>query len=159
MARRPRRELTDGIYHATARGTGRIRIVADHIDCVAFTALLATVARRWGWVLHAYCLMPNHYHLVVETRVPALSAGMHALNGRHARRYNARQLRVGHLFQERFDTRLIESEEYLADACAYVLNNPVRAGLVDRYEDWPWLGAYPDVDADPPRLAVLPRPR
>lgn len=143
MARRPRRELTDGFYHATARGTGRIAIVHDDIDCNAFTTLLRIVTRRWSWEICAFCLMPNHYHVVLQTTVPCLSKGMHALNGRHARRFNSRHLRTGHLFQERFDVRLIDSEAHLEDACNYVLANPVRAGLVDDVESWPWSAAYP----------------
>lgn len=138
MARRPRRELPDGIYHATARGTNRTAIVVDDLDCEAFTSLLALVVRRWRWYVAAFCLMPNHYHLVVEAPVQRLSRGMHALNGRHARRFNERHGRSGHLFQERFDARLIESEEHLGTACAYVIDNPVRAGLCATAEDWPW---------------------
>jgi putative transposase len=138
MARRPRRELPDGTYHTTARGTGRIAIVHDPVDCEAFIKLLALVVRRWRWRVAEWCLMPNHYHLVVATPVALLSAGMHALNGRHARRFNERHLRAGHLFQERFEARLIETEEHFESACEYVLDNPVRAGLCRRREEWPW---------------------
>lgn len=141
MGRRPRRELSDGFFHATARGTGRIAIVRDDTDCEAFTTLLERVVRRWSWSLYAYCLMPNHYHLVLATSVDHLSMGMHALNGPHARRFNERYVRSGHLFQERFDARAVESETYLEEACQYVLENPVRAGLVAAPEDWPWSGS------------------
>jgi REP element-mobilizing transposase RayT len=143
MARRPRRELTDGIYHATARGTGRIPIVLDDVDCNAFMSLLRRVARLWTWQIGAFCLMPNHYHLILQTSVERLSMGMHALNGRYARRFNLRHSRTGHLFQERFDARLIESEAHLETACEYVLANPVRAGLVADPESWPWSAANP----------------
>jgi putative transposase len=141
MARQPRRELPDGFFHTTARGTGRMAIVHDDADCEAFMTLLERVVRRWSWSLYAYCLMPNHYHLVLATSVDHLSMGMHALNGRHARRFNERYLRSGHLFQERFDARVIESETYLEDACQYVLDNPVRAGLVATADSWPWSGS------------------
>jgi putative transposase len=140
MGRQLRRELPDGIFHASARGTGRIAIVRDNLDCDAFAWLLERVARRWEWALHAFCLMPNHYHLVLETSVARLSKGMHALNGLYARRFNERHLRSGHLFQERFDARVIESDEYLESACRYVLDNPVRAGLAGSGEPWPWSG-------------------
>lgn len=140
MARQPRRELPDGTYHATARGTNRTRIVHDIIDCEAFTTLLARVAERWRWRVAAFCLMPNHYHVVLAVTVERLSNGMHALNGRHARRFNERHLRSGHLFQERFHAQLIESEEHFEAACLYVLDNPVRAGLCDDAADWPWSG-------------------
>jgi putative transposase len=141
MGRRLRRDLPDGFFHATARGTGRIRIVRDDDDCAAFVGLLGLVARRWRWDVLAYCLMPNHYHLVLEATVADLSRGMHALNGRHATRFNGRHLRTGHLFQERFEARVIESEAYLDAACAYVLENPIRARLVDVVEGWPWSGS------------------
>ena len=73
MARRPRRELTDGVFHTTARGTNRTRIVEDAIDCDAFTSLLRRVARRWTWRLYAFCLMPNHHHIVVAATLEHLS--------------------------------------------------------------------------------------
>ena len=140
MARRPRRELTDGVFHATARGTNRTRIVEDAIDCDAFTSLLRRVARRWTWRLYAFCLMPNHHHVVVAATLEHLSRGMHALNGRHATRFNRRHGRTGHLFQERFDARLIDGDAYLEQACRYVLDNPVRAGLTQHALDWAWSG-------------------
>ncbi|MGH3115679.1 MAG: REP-associated tyrosine transposase [Gaiellales bacterium] len=140
MARRPRRELGDGVYHATARGTNRTRIVRDELDCDAFIRFFARAAQAWEWAVHAFCLMPNHYHVVLETKVERLSNGMHALNWRHAFRFNSRHCRTGHLFQERFDARLIETDAYLEEACDYVLNNPVRAGLCNRPDEWPWSG-------------------
>lgn len=140
MARRPRRELGDGFYHTTARGCDRILIVRDELDCHAFMRFFARAAQACEWTVHAFCLMPNHYHAVLETTVERLSSGMHALNWKHAFRFNSRHCRTGHLFQERFDARLIETDEYLEDACLYVLNNPVRAGLRERWEEWPWSG-------------------
>ena len=140
MARRPRRELTDGVFHTTARGTNRTRIVEDAIDCDAFTSLLRRVAWRWTWRLYAFCLMPNHHHIVVAAKLEHLSRGMHALNGRHATRFNRRHGRTGHLFQERFDARLIDGDAYLERACRYVLDNPVRGGLVRHALDWAWSG-------------------
>lgn len=140
MPRRPRRELVDGVFHTTARGTGRIRIVDDAADCRAFMTLIHRVAVRWEWRVHAFCLMPNHHHAIVAASVERLSRGMHALNGRHAGRYNRRHGRTGHLFQERFDARVIETESHLEESCRYVLDNPVRAGLVEHALDWPWSG-------------------
>lgn len=140
MARRPRRELTDGVFHTTARGTNRTRIVEDAIDCDSFTSLLRHVARRWTWRLYAFCLMPNHHHIVVAATLEHLSRGMHALNGRHATRFNRRHGRTGHLFQERFDARLIDRDAYLEHACRYVLDNPVRGGLAQHALDWAWSG-------------------
>lgn len=105
-----------------------------------FVRLLASVVDRFRWRCHAYCLMPNHYHLVVRALRVDLSRGMHRLNFLYAQGFNHRYERTGHLFQNRFGARLIESEEYLADACTYVRMNPVRAGLCVEAEDWPWSG-------------------
>ena len=88
--------------------------------------------------MHALCLMTNHYHLVVETPRPQLSAGFHRLNGVYAQRFNNRHERRGHLFGDRFWSSVIDSEEYLAAVCRYVLGNPVRAGLCELSHDWPW---------------------
>ena len=103
-------------------------------------SLLRRVAGAWDWRLYAFCLMPNHHHVVVASTIEHLSRGMHALNGRHATRFNRRHGRTGHLFQERFDARLIDTESYVEEACRYVLDNPVRAGLVEHALDWPWSG-------------------
>ena len=81
--------------------------------------------------------MTTHYHLVVEATRSAL-AGLKALNGEYARAFNRRHGRHGHVFSERFSARAIESEEYLFEACSYVVLNPVKAGLCDRSEEWPW---------------------
>jgi len=93
---------------------------------------------RFPLTCHIYCLMPNHFHLVLEGKLDNVSAGMHQLNGLYATRFNRRHERTGHLFQGRFGLRVIEDESYLEDACRYVLENPVRAGLCERAEDWPW---------------------
>ena len=85
-----------------------------------------------------YTVLSTHYHLVVEATCAGLSAGLHQPNGRYARRFNRRHGRFGHVFAERFQARLIETEDYLDDACMYVLQNPVAAGLCDAPEEWPW---------------------
>lgn len=95
--------------------------------------------------------MPNHHHIVVAARLEHLSHGMHALNGRHATRFNRRHGRTGHLFQERFDARLIDGDAYLEDACRYVLDNPVRGGLVRHALDWAWSGGEARHALDGPR--------
>lgn len=138
MPRNARRTLGDGVYHATARGVAGLPIVRDDFDRLAILGLLDRVAARFGWVCHAFCLMSNHYHLVLATDVTGLARGMHRLNGVYAQRFNRRYDRNGHLFQNRYDARLIEAEEAFEAACRYVADNPVRAGLCDRPEDWPW---------------------
>jgi len=116
----------------------RSAIARDVLDYVALRTQLRDVVRRFAWNLFVYCLMPNHYHLIIETEREQLSAGMHRLNFLHAQRFNRRHVRDGHLFQNRYDARVIESPEYLAAAIVYVLENPVRAGLCERAADWRW---------------------
>jgi REP element-mobilizing transposase RayT len=138
VPRPPRRRIPDGIYHVTSRGVARSVIYRDIDDHRLFLVLLRVAVDRWDWTFHVLCLMPNHFHLIVETTGPRLSAGMHYVNGVYAETFNAKYLRSGHLFGDRFHTRVIESEDQLAAACRYVLNNPVRAGLCATASDWPW---------------------
>jgi putative transposase len=140
MARQPRNQLGDGIFHVTARGVAKRTIYYDASDFGLGVCLLRDAAALFDWHLYVWCLMPNHFHLVVETPQAALSDGMHRLNGRYAQAFNQRYERVGHLFQNRFAARLVETEDHLEKTCAYVLDNPVRAGLVDRADQWPWRG-------------------
>jgi putative transposase len=133
-----RSSLPDGFFHVVARGVHGAAIYRDDIDRKRFVRLLLRCVETYRWECYAYCLMRTHYHLVVDARRKDLSAGIQYLNGRHAQRFNRRHERYGALFAERFSTRVIESEEYLYDACAYVLQNPVKAGLCDRSDEWPW---------------------
>ena len=123
---------------ATARGVARTTIFLNDDEHRLFLRLFADIVGRYDWQVHVFCLMPNHYHLVLETTVERLSAGMHALNGRHARQFNERHGRSGHLFQKRFDARIIDRDRVFRRACEYVVENPVRAGLAQRSTDWPW---------------------
>lgn len=141
MARLPRSLLPDGIYHVTTRGVARTAIFLDDDDRRLFLSLLALAIRRYGWRCHAFCLMSNHYHLVVEATRAELSKGMQLLNGRYAELFNAKYRRSGHLFGDRFAPRLIQSDSHLAHACAYVLANPIRAGLCRHPGDWRWSGS------------------
>lgn len=144
MPRQPRHLLGDGIFHVTARGVARALIFLEHDDFRTFVRLFAGVVERFRWQSHAFCLMPNHYHLVIETSRGQLSDGMHRLNGLYAQGFNDRYERVGHLFQNRFGARRINDDCHLATVCAYVLDNPVRAGLSATAEDWPWSSAGGD---------------
>jgi putative transposase len=142
MARLPRYLLPPaGIYHVTSRGVARTAISRDDDDRRHFLVLLARAVSLEGWDCHAFCLMPNHYHLVVHTTVASLSRGLHRLNGELATAFNERHERWGHLFGDRFAAYVIEDDQHLYNACEYVLNNPVRAGLCKRAEDWPWSGS------------------
>ena len=138
VARLSRRQLPNGIFHVTTRGVDGTWIYRDVEDRRTFLDLLGSVVRRRQWYLHALCLMGNHYHVVVETTCERLSLGMHRLNGVYAQRFNRRHKRTGHLFGDRFSSFFIDSEEYLANACTYVVNNPVRAGLCTHAREWPW---------------------
>src|SRR5262245_12908158 len=120
-----------GIYHVTSRGVDHCAIVRDDADRIGFVRLLRTVARREALVVHAYCLMGNHFHAVVEASLAQLSRALHRLNGVYAQRFNRRHGRSGHLFQGRFDAKVVRDETHLAEACAYTWNNPVRAGLCE----------------------------
>jgi putative transposase len=100
--------------------------------------MLDHVLDRYCWLLYAYCLLVNHYHLVVETPLANISIGMRQLNGLYARRFNRRYDLEGHVFQSRFRSILVENDPYLLEVCRYVVLNPVRAGVCDHPGDWPW---------------------
>jgi putative transposase len=138
MGRLLRSELDDGYFHVTAHAVAATWLYRNDDDRRDFLRLLVQAIDRFNWCCHAYCLMTTHYHLVVESSGLELSGGFHRLNGRYALGFNERHDRFGHLFAERFSSFVVESEEYLYDACCYVVENPVRAGLCDRPIDWPW---------------------
>ena len=155
MPRRPRSVLPRyGVFHVTVRGVARQNIVRDEVDRDDLVARVIDAEVRFGWLLHAYCVLDNHFHLVVECLLDRLSTGMHRLNGMYAQRFNNRHERCGHLFQERFATRLVGDDEYLTDVCAYVLDNAARAGLCAFGERWRWSGGL-CIDDEP---AVRQRP-
>ena len=138
MARPLRLEFPHAVYHVTGRGNARQDIVADDTDRRCFLAILAHVVDRYGWLCHTYCLMDNHYHLLIETPKPNLSQGMRQLNGLYTQAYNRRHHRVGHLFQGRFKAVLVEKETHLLELCRYVVLNPVRAKVVPHPRQWAW---------------------
>ena len=138
MARPLRIEFPGALYHVTARGNGQADIYLDDQDRLTFLDILGEAVDRFGWVCHAYCLMGNHYHLLVETPEANLSAGMRHLNGVYTQRFNRTHERAGHVFQGRFKAILVEREGYLLELCRYVVLNPVRAGLVASAREWRW---------------------
>jgi REP element-mobilizing transposase RayT len=144
MARIPRSVALPeyGIFHVTQRGVDGCPIVRDDDDREAFVHRRAEVELRFEWKTFAWCLLDNHFHLVVETWRKALSDGMHRLGFMHAQRFNNRHDRYGHLFQSRFRARLVtpDDDEELENVGAYVYANAVRHGLCRLTEDWPWHG-------------------
>jgi len=138
VARPLRIEYPGAVYHITSRGNARQEIFLDEEDREDFLLILRSVVRRFHWLCHAYCLMHNHYHLLIETPEGNLSQGMRQLNGIYTQAFNRRHGRMGHLFQGRFRALLVEKESYLLELCRYVVLNPVRAQLVSRPEQWPW---------------------
>jgi len=141
MARPLRIEYPGAVYHITTRGNARNDIFRDDRDRHNFLDILTETVRRYHWLCHAYCLMCNHYHLLIETPEANLSAGMRQLNGIYTQRYNLRHQTVGHVFQGRYKAVLVEKENYLLELCRYIVLNPVRAGLVELPEYWQW-GSY-----------------
>ncbi len=140
MSRPLRLELANGIYHVFARGNARQQIFLDDRDRRSFLGVARDSLRRFQWTCLTYCLMPNHYHLVLRTEKPNLSRGMRHVNGVYAQRFNRRHGRCGHLFQGRFGATLVESGEHILELIRYVVLNPVRAGLVGRADQWRWSG-------------------
>jgi putative transposase len=113
-------------------------ICLDDTDRAMFLGVLAEVINRFDWHCHAYCLMGNHYHLLIETPEPNLSKGMRQLNGVYTQRFNRRHGRVGHVFQGRYKAILVERDSYLKELARYVVLNPVRAKRVQHPGEWPW---------------------
>jgi putative transposase len=130
--------VEDGLYHVVSRGNRKRAIFREDLDRIRFLEFFGEAATRCGWHTQAYCLMPNHYHLVLETPKRTLSTGMQRLNGRYAQRFNRRYELSGHLFQGRFYAVLIESDWHLLELSRYLMLNPVRAGYCAGPADWPW---------------------
>ncbi|NOX42898.1 MAG: addiction module toxin RelE [Gammaproteobacteria bacterium] len=138
MARPLRLELKNGLYHVTSRGDGREDIYVDDEDKNAWLKIFGASCQRYNWRCYAYCLMDNHYHIVVETAEPNLSKGMRHLNGVYTQAYNRRHNRVGRVFQGRFKGILVDKDEYLLELARYVVLNPIRAGMTKTIYAWRW---------------------
>ena len=150
MARPIRVQYPGAFYHVTDRGDRKEPVFTCDADRVSFLQLLNTTAAACHWHVLSYCLMDNHYHLVLETNAPNLAAGMRRLNGVYTQRFNHVYGRVGHVFQGRYKSQLILSEQHLFEACRYVVLNPVRAGLVVDPADWHWSSYRASAGLDAP---------
>ena len=138
MSRPLRIEYSGAVYHLTSRGNARSNIYVTDADRVEFLKLLSQTCQRFNWQSYAWCLMNNHYHLVIETAEANLSRGMRHLNGVYTQTFNRTHKRVGHLFQGRYKAILVEKESYLLEVIRYVLLNPVRANMSKTAGQYPW---------------------
>lgn len=138
MVRPLRIEYPGAIYHVTSRGNAGLAIYENDQDRRSFLKVLQDVIDRYRWICYAYCLMDNHYHLLIETPDGNLSQGMRHLNGVYTQKFNWRHGRVGHVFQGRFKAILVDRDSYLLELCRYVVLNPVRAGMTATPEEYPW---------------------
>jgi putative transposase len=139
MPRRARREVGGGFVHVTSRTVRRLPLFLDRRDALAYLGLLDEVTREIAkWSVLAFCLMPNHVHLVVNADVAQLSLAMHRVNGLYAQRFNRIHGFSGHLFQGRYHSKPVGDEAHLPGSIRYAVMNPVRAGLCPRPENWRW---------------------
>ncbi len=138
MPRPLREQVEGGIYHLVSRGVRKLPIFTDDRDRERFLRLLDLTAERYGWQIHAYCLMTNHFHLLLTTPQPNVSAGMQYLNGRYCQWFNGRHGFEGHVVERRFWSDLIETERHFLNTARYIVLNPVRAGICRVAAAWRW---------------------
>ncbi|MCJ7745081.1 MAG: transposase [Actinobacteria bacterium] len=138
MPRKLRVQFQGAFYHVMSRGTSKQPIFLCDGDCLDFLSILAEVVNRFAWVCYAYCLMGNHYHVLIETLQPSLSEGMHALNSEYCNSFNRKYGRVGHVLQGRYDSPLVKDESHLLELTRYIVLNPVRHGAARKPEEWRW---------------------
>jgi len=154
MARPLRIEYPGAVYHITNRGNDKKDIFKDDQDRETFLKILALVNKRYHWICHAYCLMTNHYHLLIETPDANLSLGMRQLNGVYTQARNKRRNKTGHLFQGRYKAILIQKDSHLLEVCRYVVLNPVRAKMIEKPEDWKWSSYRATAGKEPPHSCL-----
>ncbi len=138
MARPLRIEYPGALYHVTSRGDRQEAIFDDDQDRTAFLGILGEVVSRFRWRCHAYCLMGNHYHLMIETPEGNLTKGMRQLNGVFTQWSNRRHKRSGHLFQGRYKAIHVDRDSYFLELARYIVLNPVRAAMVRHPRLWAW---------------------
>ncbi len=138
MSNAPRIQYAGAIYHVTARGNAKRDIFHAQRDWQFFLNALAETIEQYEWECHAYCLMTNHYHLLLKTPSANLNVGMQRLNSVYARQYNKTYLRTGHVFNNRYHAVLLEKDEHLVALARYIALNPVRAGIVKNPKNYRW---------------------
>ena len=138
MPRPLRPQVRGGIYHLVSRGVRKLPIYTDDVSRRRFLGLLDETVGRYEWELHAWCLMTNHFHLLVTTVEPTVSEGMQYLTGCYGQWFDWRHGYEGHLFERRFWSALVESDYHLFEVARYIVLNPVRARLCGAAADWDW---------------------
>jgi len=138
MARRARGDIFEGTYHVTMRSAGAIDLFRDDFDYTDFCNRLARTIRSRGWTCRCFCLMPTHYHVLLDVKENALQRGMHELNGQFAQQFNLRHGRSGHLCGDRYSAVRVESDSHMQAAYRYIFRNPVKAGLCLSPQGWLW---------------------
>ncbi len=138
MSRPLRIEFPGALYHVTARGDRRKLIFTDTADREQWLSILGLVCKRFNFIVHAYCQMGNHYHVMIETVDGNLTQGMRQLNAMYSQAFNRRHRLAGHVLQGRYKGILVQKESHLLELSRYVVLNPVRAGMVPAPGDWPW---------------------
>lgn len=138
MTRALRIEYPGALYHIMSRGNAYQDIYLDDIDRYAFLKNLEHCIELHNLICHGYCLMNNHYHLLIETSESNLSKAMRDINGNYTQTFNTRHRRVGHVLQGRYKAFLVEKELYLLSLAKYIVNNPVRAKIVVHPRNWRW---------------------
>ena len=145
MARPLRITYPGAFYHITSRGNERKEIFKSRADKDKFLFYLESATRRYDAIIHVYCLMSNHYHLLLETPSGNLSQIMRHINGAYTTYFNKKRQRVGHLLQGRFKSILVDMDEYCKELSRYIHLNPIRAKMIDNLKDYRWssyLGLY-----------------
>ena len=150
MTRPLRLEFAGGLYHVTSRGDRRGTIYRDDTDRIAWQEVLALVCERYHFVVHSFCQMSNHYHLLVETVEANLSQGMRQLNGVYTQHFNRRHRLVGHVLQNRYKAILVQKENYLLELASRIILNQVRAHMAASPDDWHWSSDHYVLDNAPP---------
>ena len=138
MARALRIQFPGAFYHVTSRGNEQKSVFRSHRDRDKFLSYLESATERYGAVVHVYCLMDNHYHLLLETPLGNLSKIMQHINGAYTTYFNTKRERCGHLFQGRYKAILVEADEYAKELSRYIHLNPVRAAMVETPEEYKW---------------------
>jgi len=150
MARPLRIEYEGAVYHVSSRGNVGSEIYLSDDDREMFLDVLAHVVGRFGWLCHAYCLMTNYFHLMIETSQANLSRGMRQLNGMYTQRFNRIHNRVGHVFQGRFKSIVVDKDAYILELSRCIVRNSVAAGMVVDVGDWPWSSYQATIGVIPP---------